>query len=375
MAYIDIPIVTDTKTLTDNARAFLSNEGWETNEGDPEVVIIQSVAPAAQAAAVTASQVFAAIFRRWGTDVLGVPYRAGVAAEGTVTFLLADTLGMTIPAGTAMRFGGQDFTTVEVTTVPPGPVSYTGVLVRAVEAGAKGNGLSGPGKMVDLFVRVTGVVLEGVTSGGDDAQSDEEYISDLRSHIRTGGRPITDENFASLAMSTPDVGVGRATAVTTAPRTVKVVVCDIEGEPLTQNDKDAVSAYLRSMRETNFIVPVIDPSYNDMVVSYAYAIKEAYIAETVEADINLALLDYFSAATWGLPEVKDPFATEAVWSNQPFVRMSQLITAMQNVPGVAFVQDVTVNGSEDDFALVGIGPLPRLVEDDITATLVSAAVV
>lgn len=377
MAFIEIPITTDTKTLTDSARAFLASEGWETEEGDPEVVLIQSVAPAAQASNETASLVFEAIFERWGTDVVGVPYRAAVAAEGVVTFLLADTLGITIPAGTVVRFGGTDFATVDTTDVPPGVTISSEVLIRALESGAAGNGFSGPGKVVDSFVRITGVVLlEGtVTSGGVDAQDRLQYIGELRSYIRTGGRPITDENFASLAMRTPDVGVGRATAVTTAPRTVMVVVADIEGEALSPGDNAAVEAYLESLRESGFIVQATGPAYNDLTVSFEYAIKQGYVAETVEASLVDMLLTYFSPATWGLPEVSDPFGTEAIWSNEPFVRMSKLISALQNTAGVAFVQDVMVNGSEDDIALTGIGPLPRLEESDITATLVSAAVV
>jgi hypothetical protein len=94
----------------------------------------------------------------------------------------------------------------------------TGRAVRAIDDGAAGNGFTGTAALVNPIAWVNTVTLTTHQLGGADAENDDAYQDRLRSEIQAAGPPVTDADFAIKAIDTPGVGVGRATAQTTAAR-------------------------------------------------------------------------------------------------------------------------------------------------------------
>jgi uncharacterized phage protein gp47/JayE len=364
MAFVDVPIISDSETLKQNALDSLTSNGWTPESGDPEVVVVEALAPAAQNAAEVAAQVPAAVFRKFGTDLAGVPYLAGAPAEAETTWTVVDDgAAHTVPAGTAVQIGGVPFETVNDTPVAAHATSVTGVLVRAIEDGAAGNGLTGTAGLVNSIAWVNTVTLTSTSSGGADAESDTAYQDRLRAELQAAGPPVTDADFAVKALATPGVGIGRATAQTTDPRTVAVAVTDIDGQPLTSPDKTAISDHLQAKREANFVVTVQDADYNYLTVAYSFHPADGYVAETVQDSIDAALRAFLNPAIFGARPASDPQATANAWSNTTTIYASVITALIQDTQGVGHVGTVTLNGSTGDYTLTGTMPLPAVPDD------------
>lgn len=367
MTYVAVPFTTDEDGIKQAALDVLTGAGWTPEDGDPEVVLVEAVAPAAQNAIEVASSLLAAVFRKFGTDLAGIPYLAGVAAEATATFTLVDDgAPHTIPADTAIKISGVYFATVDSTDVLAHVTTAAGVLVRAVDEGAAGNGLTGVAEIVNRLAWVSTVTLTSTSSGGQDAEDDDAYQERLGAEIRSEGPPVTDANFAVKAFDTPGVGVGRATAVTTAAKTVTVSVADINGLPLSSGDKTAISAYLAAKREVNFVVTVQDATYNYVSVAYSFHPSDGFVTATVEQSISDALRLFLNPASFGSTVGTDPLlATTNRWSNETSVRLSRVVALIQDTRGVSYVSasSVKINGSNADFSLTGTAPLPQMAID------------
>jgi hypothetical protein len=211
--FIDVGVATDAQDLLGDAIDALAADGWAPHDGDPEVVLLETIAPMAQNAAAVAAQVPPSIFRKFGTDLVNVPYKDGAPAETTSTWTLSDTDGHTIPAGTYVQVGDFYFATTADAVVAPGNDTVTAVALRALEDGSAANGQSGTGALVNSLAWVSSVTLEAPTAGGADAEDDPTYQNRLRSELTLiGPRPITAQDFADFAPNTPDVVVGRSTA-------------------------------------------------------------------------------------------------------------------------------------------------------------------
>jgi hypothetical protein len=367
LSYVELQVQTDVTALKQAALDSLTANGWTPQDGDPEVVVLEAVAPAAQNAAEVAAQMFPAVFRKFGTDLVGVPYLAGAEAEAVATFTLVDDGAThTIPAGTAILISGIYFATVDDVAVAAHDTTATGVLVRAVDEGVAGNGFTGAAQLVNSLAWVNTVTLTSTSSGGADAEDDTGYQDRLRGEIQAQGPPVTDADFAIKAFETPGVGVGRSTAFTTAAKTVTVAVTDINGLALTSGDKTAISTYLAAKREVNFVVTVQDADYNYIAITYSFHPSTGFVTATVEDAITAALQGFLNPATWGTPTSRDPLlALPNGWGNETTIRLSRIVALIQDVRGVAYVGSGTVkiNGTAADFSFTGSAPLPIMPAD------------
>lgn len=366
MSFIDIPLTTSGADLLAAAIDVLTANGWTAQDGDPEVVLLETFEPAAENAAEVASQMPAAALRALGT-LFGIPFLTGAASEAETTWTLVDDgAPHTIPAGTAVQCGTVFLQTVDDTDVTADTTTVANVLVRALDIGSDGNGATGAAQLVNPLAWVNGVTLTSTSSGGADAEADDSGFQDrLRAEFQSAGPPVTDADFAVKALDTPDVGVGRATAQTTDVRTVTVAVTDIDGLALTTDDKAAISAYLESKREVNFAVTVQDADYNHLAITYSFAVAAGYVASTVEDAINSTLRAFFNPALWGTLPASNPAASANAWSNTTTAYISVLTALIQNTQGVDHVGagTVKINGSTSDFSLTGTAPLPSIPAD------------
>jgi uncharacterized phage protein gp47/JayE len=369
--YIDPPITTEPDDLAEDAFAYLEDAipGWLPAPGNLETWLVEANAQLAGELMDVASAVPTSIFRYYGETVLGLPPNEAQSATGTTTWTARDAAGYTIEVGTliGIALAGDELLPFEVqseTVIAPGTTTAVGVIVVAVDPGANANGLTAVPEVIDPLDWVASVALSGATAGGVDEESDADYLDRLRELLALlAPRPILPNDFAVLARTV--AGVGRSTAidlynpgppvVTNAARCVTVVVADDNGQPVGPGVKANVDALLQSLREVNFLVFVIDPTYTAIAVTFTFTVYPTYSAATVEAAAEAAVADYLSPANFGRPPYGDD---PGVWIADTKVRYLEVAEVINRVEGVWYVASLTVNGGTADVALAGPGRLP-----------------
>lgn len=373
VTYIEPPIVTDVDAIIADALDYLTANipGYVPQEGHLEVWLIQAIARITSTARDTGSRVPTAIFKYYGQSLLGIVPIDPTAAVATTTWTMNDDAGYTIPAGTVIgyRTAGDvlvPFKTTEAVTIAPGDTTTeTGaVLIQAIEEGASGNDL-GPSsiELIDALSYVSGITAVGVTGGGADGETDDEYLARLVDELSLfAPRPILPHDFALLARRVS--GVHRAVAVdgynpdndsTDNERMIAVAVIDRYGVALTTEIKDEVEALLESMREVNFVVNVIDPEFTAVDIDFTVIAFPGYSATTVHDAAVDALAKYLDAATWGV----DPGDTlQLSWTNETDVRYLEVASVLNAVPGVRYVSALTLDSGTADVTLDGVVTLP-----------------
>ncbi len=136
---------------------------------------------------------------------------------------------------------------------------------------------------------------------------------------------------------------------------VTVALVAADGTPVETATHLAVVEYLDSLREVNFQVHTIDPTYVVVNVAYSVHIANGYVAEEVIARVDDALAAVLSPSVWGGGDL-----SPAIWSAEAkVVRYFSLSNVIAAENGVAWVGSLTLNGAAADLTLTGIAPLPQ----------------
>jgi hypothetical protein len=173
VSFVSVDFATDADTLADDAVDYLraAMPGWEPADGNLEVWILQAVARQVAELTAVAADVPAAIFRQFGTQLVGLAPQAGARATLTSFWTARDNLGYTIPAGTqvAYRVTGDDLIVFEVvgdTVITPGATTLSGVALQATDVGTAWNAVpTGPLELVDALSWVESVTASTVSAG------------------------------------------------------------------------------------------------------------------------------------------------------------------------------------------------------------------
>ena len=351
--------------------------------------LIEAFAAVAAEIRSLAADVPAAIFTTYGEEVLAIPIRVPTPATARSTWTASDDRGYSIPIGTQFtvpRTGDElvAFQVIAGATILPGERSVSDVEVAGVEAGARANGLSGRGEIVDPLSWVESIDMSAAV-GGDDGQDPTAYLYELSMLMRVIAlRPILPGDFAILALRV--VGVGRAVAMDGYDpdsrtwghaRTISLLLTDDDGEPVPPAIATQTRSTLEDLREVNFVVNVIAPDYEDVDVGYEVTAFAEQNPELVREACDAALHDYLSPANWRLGttspgisagEVIPPPLGDAE-PGRMVVRRNELIGLLDRTRGVDWVDDVTINGEPADHALDGPTTLPRPGEIEGTANV------
>lgn len=378
MGYIDIPVETEPVDVAEDAFGYVESRipGWLPAEGNLESILIAALSQAAGELRALAALVPESIFQYFGESILGLPRYPAVQATGLTTWTAIDAAGYRVTAGTLIGIAppatsdAYAFQVVTDFTIPPGSQTAAAVEVRALEAGADASGITGTVEMLDPLDFIEQVVLDGPTTGGQDAETIEHYLDRLSNLLTLlAPRPILPVDFAVFAQRNP--AVGRAVAIdlynpqtgdTTCPRCVTVAVVDQDGNPLPAQAKADVDAELQAQREVNFLAFVVDPSYTTIDVTAQVAVYPGYVPNEVADRVKADLAQFLSPANWGLPPFGDTGATS--WLNVTEVRHNELIARIDRVDGVDYVVSVTAGvaggaQSTADIVLTGPAPLPK----------------
>lgn len=386
--YISVPIDTDPQDILNDAYSFIQNviPGWTPSDGHLDVWLLQSVASVASESRDVASEVTRSIFRWYGAYLIGLPPIDATAATSETTWTMIDSGGYTVPGGTQVAITDDygnviPFETMDDITVFPGSnVTAVGAVnIIASAPGADGNAIGTAGSNIELLDPLTFVdhiVLEAVTSGGQDAETDDDYLNRLSSTLQMlAPRPILPEDFSVFARNIP--GVWRATTLdgynpTTAtynnPRTVSIAVIDQDGNACSTSVKNAVLADLEARREVNFQIYVIDPTYTTIKVTATIQALSGWDITSVQADIEAALNSYLSPATWGTTQLD-----QRAWVNNVNIRYLEISTVINNVNGVDYIASLTIGAGAGamgtaDLVMSGVAPLPQPGTMTITVT-------
>jgi hypothetical protein len=319
------------------------------------------------------------IFGRFGEVVFGLAPQVAVAATAETTWTAIDNAGYTIAAGTQVAIATAGDTTVgfrvlSEVSIPAGSTATAAgeVVIEAVIAGADGNGLDGDPELIDALTWVDSIVqTTAETSGGEDAETPDEYLDRLRETLTLlSDHAILPRDVEILAMQVP--GVGRALALDTYnpadstfdnEKYVAVAVTDEEGAALSSPVKDAVEALLALHREVNFVFNAMDPDeFNQVKVSTTVTALAGFDSAGIETAVEQAITDYLDSANWGVPDPNQD--APGGWVNRTTVHRNELIALVSNVEGVDVVTALTlalqagVLGTAD-VALVGDAPLTQ----------------
>ncbi|HXI18847.1 MAG TPA: baseplate J/gp47 family protein [Chloroflexota bacterium] len=388
--YIDVTVETDPELLAQEALEYLAVvvPGFDPAEGNLEQWLVRAQARIAAEVRDLAADVPAAIFRKFGADLVNLPPVDAAPARVASTWTMRDTAGYTIPSGTVVSVkvtGDQSFpfqTVADVTVAPGASVTAAGavLLEQVLDTEAGGGGASASGvtatatlvDVLDFVLEPNGIALVGATYGGADAEEDDAYLNRLRRKLQLlSPRPILPRDFAVLAQDV--AGVWRALAIdlydpafpdVQTARAVSIAAVGTTGVGVAQSVKDAVKAYLETMREANFRVFTIDPTSTAVGVTATVKAKAGAITSEVDTAVTAALTAYLSPATWGIPTDGDG----RDWVNVAAVYYLEVATVINNVENVDRITALTVNGGTADVALAGKAPLPSVGVIDVTVT-------
>lgn len=367
MEFVKLDVESDAQTLADDAVGRLRSEwdGWEPNDADLEVVMVEAVAPMAQNAAEVAARMGEETFRSYGQKLIGLPYSPGTPAVASVDFVLTDNLGHTIQADTEVDIDGYAFRTIDPVTVPNGSTTALDVGVESTETGSVQNGLTG--ETVALITAVPWVsetTINTPPSGGADPESDSDYLNHLSRRLRLQAATlVTLQDYELLALEDP--GVMRVIALRDTNRNVRVVGIGYDGLPLATEVKDRLELLYGDYREINSTVTLEDATYTEIDVTYTVKSYTGSVDPVdLEARIDAALSEWLSPSVFG--STRTFGESSGGWVNENIIRRNKLIDIISDVDGVNYVDTLTLNGSagslepDGDWAMPGDVSLPTV---------------
>ncbi|MEO1338559.1 MAG: putative baseplate assembly protein, partial [Myxococcota bacterium] len=186
------------------------------------------------------------------------------------------------------------------------------------------------------------------TRGGRNAETLAEAEARIPAILRHRNRAVTEQDFRTLAATTPGLSVGRVEVMPRfkpqqreqdVPGVVSVMVLPSRGgltPPAPRADRfflDSVHAWLDDRRPVATELYVITPAYVPLGASVGVRIREGFDRQTTLTQVRTALRAYM----WPLPPGGP---TSAGWGLGVSVLASEVSVAVARVPGVAAVLGV-----------------------------------
>lgn len=361
--YVELPFNANESDLADGAVERLQTNwpGWEPNEADVEVVLIETLSPLAAAAVAKAATLPPAALIALGTKLFGIPWPQGAPAQTTVALVFQDDAGgYYVPGGSEFELGGYAFTTVSDVTSGAGEDTVAGVQVVANDIGVAFNDLtSSDWASVTMPVWVVDLATEAPTSDGVDPQSEADYLNTVSRELQLRGRMVvTLPDYELVAIDTP--GVGRAYAISDSARNVSVYLTDPVGEPVPADVKLGLADTYAQKRLVNVTVQLLDANYTPIDIDYQVAPLPTFDAVGLVESVNATLAQVLSPSGWGSVMYGQAGAGPLSWVNDNVVRLNKIVSTIGNVAGVSYVvaNSVLINGAEVDYAMPGPVALP-----------------
>lgn len=204
----------------------------------------------------------------------------------------------------------------------------------------------------------------------------------------------------TLLMSLPATAGASGVTITSTgsynnPREVAVAVTDDNGYALNtdtlygypngtsssivtttpnSNSGWGIAGWLQSLRETGFIVNLINPTYNPIYVTVSVKASTGWDATSVASNVQAALLGFLAPGGWGLPTL-----SSTTWQNTTVIYTSVLADVIQRASGVAYILDGTLKlglsaSPSNTLDLTLLGPIALPTSNTTTIPLGSITV-
>ena len=370
--YVDLTI--DDRTADDLFADFLAAAAalapeYSPLEGKPSVIFAQAWCSVAEEIIFAVNRLPGALLEVLGVRGYALPRDVGAPAVGQVSFLLNDSLGHVLDAGTrvAIVVDGVPvtFTTDVDAIVAPGADAGV-VAITADQVGAAVNGLpiGTPVQVLDSVPFLDEMTLSIALSGGRDPEDSEPYLDRVAAKLQRQSTVLTvASQFAPAALEI--AGVGRAQSIDRydpglggAPPNhighVTLVLTDAAGLAVSAGVKTDVTAALAPDTQGGLTVHLADPTPTVVAVT-ATVHRDATISDAAAATACAdAVQAYLNPATW-------PFA--------PIVYRTEIEHALRAVAGITRVEELTAPAA--DTALGGVAGIGQLaVAGTIAITVV-----
>jgi len=301
-------------------------------------------------------------------SLYGITFDSGQPPVVDLKFTAQDTDGYVVPAGVevAVLMSNNEyisFFTDEELVIPEGS-GYGTVGATATVYTNIANGIASGtnGELVDAIVGIDAVETTSVVADGRLPENVEQWtfrgVQRLRRLVDT---LVIPQHFIQASLE--NTLVVRANAVDnydpTAdppgspgdhPGNIAVIVYG-DGVPLSNGEKSDLQDSLEQRALANLIIHVIDPTITAVDVTASVAVEATADEATVLAAVESRLNEYLNPATWP-------------WAGT--VRVNELISVIDQVPGVDYVNTVTEPSAD---VVLGVGE--TLVEaGTITVTAV-----
>lgn len=369
--YIDLTIYDrDPQTIFENAQLDLATNlpEWIPREGNIETLLLESLALIVSESVFSINRLPSALVEVL-LQLFGITRNIGNPPQATLTFNVAVSTGVTIPAGTSCVLtlpGGVlpiTFTTdieLEIaSSFTTGTVTATGDRFTD-EANNIANGTALA--LQDAVTYVDTVTWDGIVTPGAFPEADTDYFTRaLQRFGRLSDTLVLPKHFVAFALENP-IFV-RAFAIDNwdanpadTPGTVGghiTLAVYGEGRLNTSDEKSDLVTAMQAITLANLVVHVIDPTITAVNVTATIQALPGFDAAVVSAAVTAALNAYLSPMTWG-------------WGST--VRVYELIALINNIAGVDYVVSMTTPSS--DVSLTGAAPL---VEPGTYSLTVNAA--
>ncbi|MEA5135714.1 MAG: baseplate J/gp47 family protein [Candidatus Fimivivens sp.] len=234
-------------------------------------------------------------------DFVGAERLAAKAASVTLQFTISAAVGATveIPRGTRATPDGKHYFSTDKAVIAAYDVGTVNVTATATETGAAHNGIAAGGitVIVDPVAYVTAVTNVDISSGGLDAESDDDFRERIRlapSQYSVAG-PV--KAYQYWAMSA-DPGIGDVSVTSPNPARVLITVLMSDGSVPSQTVLDAVLKVVSAdtVRPLTDLVSVQAPTEIKYTVAATYYISsaDATQAATIQAAVAAAYSNYLS---------------------------------------------------------------------------------
>lgn len=360
-AYVDLRIfdVSDQEIIdTAIANTRLNLPGWTPNEGNTEVILIESTALLIAEAIVAVNRLPGAVASAM-LMLAGVTRDLGAPPSATATVTFADALGHTVPGGTRIFLTLGDGSSIVFLVEPPGLTVPPGdtfgdvsLIGDTFTAAANGTTAGGALTMADQLTSVQSVMLSSDVAGGRDPESDNAWRDrGVERLSRLSDALVVPSHFTAAALENPAVAAaltldlwdGSGGAPGDDPGHITVAVLGPNGAALSAGDKTDLEASMETRAVAVLDVHVIDATVVTVPVATKVVPAAGFDFATVAASVTAAVTTYL-----------DPLA----WTFGSTIYLNEMISLVDQVPGVDRVVNVTLNAVAADYVLSGVASLP-----------------
>lgn len=322
------------------------------------------------------------------TSFMGVPRRTGSYASVTATFTALDYDGGTLEAGTTLEhsynIGGQTYreyyelvdslvinsVTPDPEDDPPTPLPSASVRIFALEQGERypiGSGTELT--IINVQPTTDSAIASSDFRQGTSEETNEEYLARASTYMRSLSSTLaTAKQVESFVLSTFEY-VGRAKAYDLtnseadraegATDALGYVSLFVYGKDrfLSIQERNEVYETVSEKMLAGIQLVVEDINLVETTVNATVRISTSSDVYTVDSVLRRRLLEYFSPARF-------PY-------REPAIRKSAVIAEINKVPGISFVESLTIGcddttASGDDLLFDDKGVLPKLDSSDLT---------